>query len=83
MIRIGLLGCGRIARIHHIPILARETGVELATLADSDPAFARATRDRSRPSPDIEDGERSLAIVLAAEIAAREGRRRPVEALAS
>jgi predicted dehydrogenase len=57
MIRIGLPGCGRIARIHHIPILARESGVELATLAS--------------------------AIVLAAEIAAREGRRRPVEALAS
>lgn len=45
--------------------------------------FARAARDRTQPSPDIEDGERSLAIVLAAEIAAREGRRRPVEALAS
>ena len=55
MIRIGLLGCGRIARIHHRPILARESGIEL----------------------------RSLAIVLAAETAAREGYRRPVEALAS
>lgn len=45
--------------------------------------FARAVRERTHPSPDIEDGERSLAIVLAAEIAAREGRRRPVEVLAS
>jgi myo-inositol 2-dehydrogenase/D-chiro-inositol 1-dehydrogenase len=46
-------------------------------------AFARAVRDRTRPSPDIEDGQRSLAIVLAAEIAAREGCRRLVEAPAS
>jgi 1,5-anhydro-D-fructose reductase (1,5-anhydro-D-mannitol-forming) len=42
-------------------------------------AFVRATRERSHPSPDLDDGERSLAVVLAAESAAREGRRTPVE----
>jgi predicted dehydrogenase len=42
-------------------------------------AFVRATRDRSHPLPDLDDGERSLAVVLAAETAAREGRRTPVE----
>jgi myo-inositol 2-dehydrogenase/D-chiro-inositol 1-dehydrogenase len=55
LIRIGLLGCGRIARIHHIPILARESGVELATLADPDPgrrADARASVPRARESSD-------------------------------
>jgi predicted dehydrogenase len=42
--------------------------------------FARAARDRTSPSPDIADGERSLAIVLTAEIAARDGRRLSVDA---
>jgi predicted dehydrogenase len=42
-------------------------------------AFVRATRERSHPSPDLDDGERSLAVVLAAEIAARERRTTPVE----
>jgi predicted dehydrogenase len=42
-------------------------------------AFVRATRERSHPSPDLDDGERSLAVVLAAETAARGGRRTPVE----
>jgi predicted dehydrogenase len=41
-------------------------------------AFLRAMREGSRPEPDIADGERSLAIVLAAEAAASEGRRMPV-----
>jgi predicted dehydrogenase len=41
-------------------------------------AFVRAVREGSRPEPDIADGERSLAVVLAAESAAREGRRMPV-----
>jgi predicted dehydrogenase len=80
MIRIGLLGCGRIARIHHVPILSR---AEDPSYRSALSAFAKATRDRTRPSPDIEDGVRSMAIVLAAETAAREGYRRPVEALAS
>jgi len=36
--------------------------------------FAAATRGRGEPSPDVEDGLRSLEIVLAAEEAARTGR---------
>lgn len=37
-------------------------------------AFVRAAREGSHPEPDIEDGARSLAVVLAAETAARDGR---------
>ena len=36
-------------------------------------AFLRAVRDRTPVAPDLEDGERSLAVVLAAEAAARDG----------
>ncbi|HYO47658.1 MAG TPA: Gfo/Idh/MocA family oxidoreductase [Gemmatimonadota bacterium] len=38
-------------------------------------AFARAVRERSPLAPDPCDGERSLAVVLAAEASARDGRR--------
>lgn len=43
-------------------------------------AFVRAVGEGSHPKPDIEDGERSLAVVLAAEASARDGRRVPVPA---
>lgn len=55
MTRVGVLGCGRIAHIHHLPILAREAGVELAALAEEDPAAltrARAIAPRARPVSD-------------------------------
>jgi predicted dehydrogenase len=55
MTRIGLLGCGRISRIHHLPMLVREAGVELAVLADGDPAaldHARAAAPLVRRVPD-------------------------------
>lgn len=41
-------------------------------------AFTRAVRERSPFAPDPHDGERSLAVVLAAEASARDGRRMTV-----
>lgn len=66
-----------VARLRDIPARLRA-----ALAPPSDPsyrlalsAFARAAVDGSHPEPDILDGERSLAVVLAAEAAARDGRR--------
>ena len=46
-IRIGLLGCGTIAREHHVPSLGRIAGAEVVAAADPDPdaraRFARLT----------------------------------------
>lgn len=70
MTRVGLLGCGRIARIHHLPILVRAAGVELAALADADPAalaHARATAPLSRGFSDwraVLDDESIVAVVI-------------------
>ena len=70
MIRIGLLGCGRISRIHHLPILMREAGVELATLAESDPSAlsqARASARRAREFADwraVLDDDSIAAVVI-------------------
>jgi myo-inositol 2-dehydrogenase/D-chiro-inositol 1-dehydrogenase len=36
-VHVGLLGCGRIARIFHLPILADLAGVELVAVAEPDP----------------------------------------------
>lgn len=41
MIRIGILGCGRIARIHHLPILTASRGMEVAALAEPDEILRR------------------------------------------
>jgi predicted dehydrogenase len=70
MTRLGLLGCGRIAHIHHLPILLCEAGVELAALADSDPtalAQARATAPRAREFADwraVLDDDSIAAVVI-------------------
>ena len=47
-LRVGLLGCGRIARVFHLPILAGLPGVKLAAVADPDPA-ARARAGAGAP----------------------------------
>lgn len=69
-LRVGLLGCGRIARIHHIPILARTPGVELAALADPDPgrlAAARAEAGGARGFSDwravLDDGSIDAVVI--------------------
>jgi predicted dehydrogenase len=42
-LRVALLGCGRIARLVHLPVLARLAGVTVVALADPDaPALAAA-----------------------------------------
>lgn len=41
-VRLGLAGCGRIARAVHLPILAGLPGVEVVALADPDPDARRA-----------------------------------------
>ena len=71
-----------VARLRHLP-----AGLRSALAPPRDPSyrlalstFVRAVREGSHPKPDIEDGERSLAVVLAAEAAARDGRRVPVPA---
>ncbi|MFN2384475.1 MAG: Gfo/Idh/MocA family protein [Gemmatimonadota bacterium] len=47
-LRLGLLGCGRIARIFHLPILAAMRGVELAAVAEPD-ADARSVAGTRAP----------------------------------
>src|SRR5688500_18972070 len=42
MIRIGILGCGRIARLYHLEILARAAEVEITALAESDETARQA-----------------------------------------
>ena len=37
MLRIGVIGCGRIAQDAHLPVLARLSGVAVTALADPDP----------------------------------------------
>jgi predicted dehydrogenase len=71
-----------LARIGQLP-----AGLKSALAPPRDPSyrlalstFVRAVREGSHPRPDIEDGERSLAVVLAAEAAARDGLRVPVSA---
>ena len=36
-LRVGLLGCGRIARLAHLPVLSRLRGVTLVAVAEADP----------------------------------------------
>lgn len=43
-LRIGLLGCGRIARMFHLPVLAGMGDVAVAAVADADEAQLAATR---------------------------------------
>ena len=75
---------GRVARIRRAAGRWRELPRGIRTLfsAPRDPsyalalsAFVRAVRENCPCAPDLEDGERSLAVVLAAEAAARDGGR--------
>lgn len=44
LLRVGLLGCGRIARLSHLPVLAGLPGVELTAIAELDPGNREACR---------------------------------------
>jgi predicted dehydrogenase len=48
LLRVGVAGCGRVARAAHIPALARDASVELVALADCD---ARNLQDAARCAP--------------------------------
>lgn len=57
-LRIGLLGCGRIVRAVHLPILTGLRGVELVGLAEADPerrAAAKQRAPRAAAYPGYED----------------------------
>ena len=41
-LRVGLVGCGRIAERGYVPALARAAGVELVAVADVEPARCAA-----------------------------------------
>ncbi len=44
-LRVGIVGCGRIAEVAHVPGFARVPGVRVAALVDSDGQRARALRE--------------------------------------
>jgi myo-inositol 2-dehydrogenase/D-chiro-inositol 1-dehydrogenase len=46
-LRVGVIGCGRVALLAHLPALARANDVELVALADSDPESLRAAASRA------------------------------------
>jgi predicted dehydrogenase len=61
-LRLALLGCGEGARQHHLPLLRRLPGVELAVVADP-AASARDAAARIAPEADVvEDWTEALAI---------------------
>jgi predicted dehydrogenase len=60
-LRLALLGCGEGAQRHHLPILARLDGVELATVADP-VSSARIAASRGAPDANVvEDWRQALA----------------------
>jgi predicted dehydrogenase len=70
--RIGVIGCGRIAQLIHLPVLARQPGARIVALADPD-AASRAAAARLAPLATLyADHERLLedadveAVVVAA-----------------
>jgi len=48
-LRVGLVGCGRIAQLVHLPLLMRLPDVELTALAESDPARREEAARRAPP----------------------------------
>lgn len=46
VVRVGLLGCGRVAAEAHLPALARVPGVAAVAVADADPEQARRVAER-------------------------------------
>jgi myo-inositol 2-dehydrogenase/D-chiro-inositol 1-dehydrogenase len=45
-LRLGFIGCGSVVERFHLPALRRVAGIEVAALADLDPARCRALADR-------------------------------------
>jgi predicted dehydrogenase len=53
-LRLAIAGCGAIAQLAHLPVLAKMRGVHLVALCDNDAAKARALADRFEV-PDVFD----------------------------
>jgi predicted dehydrogenase len=53
-LRLAIAGCGAIAQLAHLPVLAKMRGVRLVALCDNDAAKARALADRFEV-PDVFD----------------------------
>jgi predicted dehydrogenase len=60
-LRLGLLGCGRIARIFHLPILADMRGVELVAVAEPDADARAAASRRAREAVVVDDWREVVA----------------------
>jgi len=58
-LRVGLLGCGRIARGVHLPLLQRMPGAKLTAIAESD-AGSRAAASASAPGAAVFEDYREL-----------------------
>jgi predicted dehydrogenase len=61
-VRLGVLGCGSIARTAHLPSLARAAGAEVVALADADPAKLTAARPLAATARAVADYADVLAM---------------------
>jgi predicted dehydrogenase len=69
-LRLGLIGCGRIAQVAHLPAIAKSADVRLAAVSDPSPVLARAI-SRRYDVPGFTDTEELLqagldAVLIAA-----------------
>jgi predicted dehydrogenase len=60
MLRIGVIGCGRIVREVHLPVLAGLSGVQVVALADPDGASREAVRPYAPAAKTYNDGPELL-----------------------
>jgi predicted dehydrogenase len=60
-LRVGLLGCGRIARLSHLPALARLPGVEVTAIAEADSGNREACRSLAPGAVRYEDYRELIA----------------------
>src|SRR5580704_11030322 len=66
-LRLGLIGCGRIAQVAHLPAIAKSADVRLAAVSDPSPVLARAI-GRRYDVPGYTDTEELLQAGLDAEL---------------
>src|SRR5688500_5858213 len=57
-LRLGVVGCGAVAELYHLPALLDSTEVELAAFVDPDPRRARLLADRAPGARVLADCER-------------------------
>ncbi len=68
-IRVAQVGCGRVAEMYHLPVLARSDGVEVAMLVDSSVARARELAERYGVPSVTDDYRQAIGRVDAAIVA--------------